>query len=83
MESILMLPLWWDISPRSYAKPTVVRFRTPTSQFSWAGPVRVLYAVCGTEYGYIHTPSGEVRTWGSYSGAYRAMRRYMSIWGQT
>lgn len=73
---ILCLPLWIDINPRSYTKPTVVRFRTPTSQFSWAGPVRVRYAVCGTAYGYIHTTSGDVRTWDSYSGAYKAMRRY-------
>ncbi len=81
MKDILTLPLWIDISPRSYKKPTVVRFRTPTSQFSWAGPVRVLYAVCGTDYGYIHNTSGDVRTWSSYSGAYKGMRRYIGNGG--
>ena len=74
--NILSLPLWIDIQPRSYTKPTVVRFRTPTSQFSWAGPVRVKYAVCGTEYGYLHTTAGDVRTWNSYSGARRAAKNY-------
>lgn len=77
MKNILTLPLWIDIDPRSYTKPTVVRFRTPTSQFSWAGPVRVRYAVCGTDYGWLHTTSGDIRTWDSYSGAYKAMRRYV------
>lgn len=75
---MMLLPLWIDIHPRSYDKPTVVRFRTPTSQFGWAGPVRVLYAVCGTDYGYIHTTSGDVRVWASYSGAYKAMRKYLA-----
>lgn len=79
MKDILDLPLWIDINPRGYDAPRVVRFRTPTSQFSWAGPVRILYAVCGTDYGYIHTTGGYVRTWGSYSGAYKAMKRYMEV----
>jgi hypothetical protein len=79
MKDILTLPLWIDVNPRSYTKPTVVRFRTPTSQFSWAGPVEVLYAVCGTEYGYLHTTGGCVRVWRSYSGAYKAMRKYIPL----
>jgi len=79
MKDILLLPLWTDISPRSYTKPTVVRFRTPVRQFSWSGPVRVLYAVCGTDYGYIHNIDGDVRVWRTYSGAYKAMRKHVSI----
>jgi len=64
------IPLWVDIHPRSYAKPTVVRFRTPTS---------VRFAVCGTEYGYLHTTAGDVRTWGSYSGAHKAAKAYQPL----
>lgn len=79
MKNILLLPLWIDIDPRSYTKPTVVRFRTPTSQFNRLGPVRVLYAVCGTQYGYLHTTSGDVRVWNSYSGAYKVMRAYVPL----
>jgi hypothetical protein len=78
MKSILTLPLWIDINPRSYMRPTVVRFRTPTSQFNKLGPVKVLYAVCGTDYGYLHNSAGDVRVWNSYSGAYKAMRKYAS-----
>jgi hypothetical protein len=73
------IPLWADIHPRSYAKPTVVRFRTPTSQFSWAPAPEVRYAVCGTEYGYLHTTAGGVRTWGSYSGAHKAAKAYQPL----
>lgn len=67
MKDISTLPLWTDISPRSYAKPTVVRFRTPTE---------VRYAVCGTDYGYLHTTGGDVRTWKSYSGARKVAKAY-------
>jgi hypothetical protein len=37
------------------------------------------YIVIGTEYGYIHTSGGDVRTWGSYSGAYRFAKQYQSF----
>ena len=76
---ISTLPVWTDIHQRSYSRPTVVRFRTPTNQFSWGKPDQVLYAVCGTEYGYIHTTSGDVRTWNSYSGARSAAKRYSPL----
>lgn len=76
MKNLQSAPLWIDINPRAYATPTVVRFRTPTSQFSWALAPEVRYAVCGTEYGYLHTTAGDVRTWGSYSGARKAAKAY-------
>ena len=28
-----------------------------------------LFCLIGTDYGYMHTSGGDVRTWGSYSGA--------------
>jgi hypothetical protein len=79
MKNMQSTPLWIDINPRAYAKPTVVRFRTPASQFSWAPAPRVLYAVCGTAYGYLHTTAGDVRTWGSYSGARKAAKAYQPL----
>ena len=35
------------------------------------------YFVAGTEYGYLHTTSGELRTWKTASGARKAAQRYM------
>lgn len=35
------------------------------------------YACIGTLYGYIHTTSGEVRLWHSYSGARRFLNKYL------
>jgi hypothetical protein len=60
---------WIDLTPRAYDRPTVVRVR-----FS---PTDVRYVVCGTQYGYLHTTSGEMRTWRSYSGARRVARAYV------
>lgn len=63
------IPLYSDADPRSYPAPTVVRF--PMSD----GTVR--FAIVGTQYGYLHTRGGDVRTWLSYSGARRAARAYV------
>jgi len=54
---------------RQFKKPTVLRadFGRGTK-----------YIVVGTTYGYIHTSSGDIRTWNSYSGARRAARNYVS-----
>jgi hypothetical protein len=57
-----------DVSPRSYSTPTVVRVMV--------APGVVRYVVCGTDYGFLHTTSGDVRTWRSYSGARRVARNY-------
>jgi hypothetical protein len=37
------------------------------------------FAVVGTNYGYIHTTAGDIRTWASYSGARRAARNYVGL----
>lgn len=34
-----------------------------------------LYIIVGSEYGYVHTSSGDVRTWETYSGAWKAWKR--------
>lgn len=38
------------------------------------------YACIGTLYGYIHTTSGGVRLWHSYSGAKRFLNKYLEVW---
>ena len=55
-----------DGRSRDFNVPTVARFGDR-------------FCVVGTEYGHIHTTSGDVKTWGSYSGAYRAMKNYRSF----
>ncbi len=32
----------------------------------------------GTDYGHIHTTGGDVRTWGSASGARKFLHKYLS-----
>lgn len=51
------------------ATVAVVRFRDGEER----------YAVIGTQYGYLHNTAGELRTWGSYSGAYKAAKRYVAF----
>lgn len=57
-----------DIRARTPQKPTVAKF--------WVTRERLAYCVIGTDYGYIHTSSGDVRVWGSKSGAYKAAANY-------
>lgn len=61
-----------DIRCREPKRPTVARFIF--------GNGECRFVVIGTDYGYIHNTSGEVRTWRSYSGARRAARAYRAIW---
>lgn len=60
-----------DYRSRTPAKPTVARFRVDHGY---------RYIVIGTEYGHLRNLAGDVRTWQSYSGAYRAARNYANIW---
>lgn len=57
-----------DIRARNVEKPTVARFRVTGTEYR--------FCIIGTQYGYIHTTSGDVRTWRSASGAYRFLRTY-------
>ncbi len=61
-----------DSRCRDAAAPTVARFRVSSS----AG---YRYCVIGTQYGYWHTSGGDVRTWQTSSGAYRAIKRYTPL----
>jgi len=56
---------------REPKNPTVARFYVAGAEHR--------YVVIGTQYGYIHRTDGGVRTWKSYSGAYKAARRYVGI----
>lgn len=60
-----------DARCREVSKPQVARLIFAHGQ--------TVYVVIGTEYGYLHTTSGDVRFWQSYSGAYRGMRQYVGI----
>lgn len=62
-----------DVSPRAYACPTVVRVNVAAK----GSPESIRYAVAGTDYGWLHTTGGDIRTWGSYSGARRVALEYM------
>jgi hypothetical protein len=61
-----------DIRCREVKAPTVARFNMGNDK-------SYRYVVIGTNYGYIHTTGGDVRTWGSYSGARRALLRYVGL----
>lgn len=37
------------------------------------------YIVIGTQYGYLRTAAGDVRTWKTYSGARKAVKRYVPL----
>ena len=58
-----------DYRCREAAKPTVAKFHLGAGEYR--------YVVIGTNYGYIRTTSGDVRTWRSYSGAWRAAKNYV------
>lgn len=60
-----------DIRCREATKPTVAKFHMGNSEYR--------YVVIGTQYGYIHTSGGDVRTWGSYSAARKFIKRYIPL----
>jgi hypothetical protein len=59
-----------DYRSRECARPEVARLLSNG---------RTLFCVIGTEYGHLHTTSGEVRVWRSYSGARKALKRYSPL----
>ena len=61
-----------DSRCRSVSVPTVARIRVDTA-------LSYRYCVIGTQYGYWHTATGDVRTWKTASGAYRALKRYAPL----
>lgn len=60
-----------DIRCREVTKPQVAKFRVKGSEYR--------FVVIGTQYGHIHTSGGDVRTWGSYSGAYKFLKQYSPL----
>jgi len=69
-----------DLRARTATKPQVARFRLNRASHGKTTPNanEYVYCVIGTAYGYIHTSSGTVRTWLSYSGAHKAKCQYIS-----
>jgi hypothetical protein len=61
---------WRDVNPRAYSAPTVLYVDFGAAD----GAPR--FAIVGTDYGYLHTTGGDIRTWRSYSGARRICRAY-------
>jgi hypothetical protein len=55
-----------ELTMRTYATDSIVATDTTVTK----------YICIGTEYNYIHTSSGDVRTWDSYSGARKFLVRY-------
>lgn len=60
-----------DTRTRQQSKPCVAKFNMGNGVYR--------YIVIGTDYGHIHTTSGDVRTWGSYSGAWRFIKKYQPL----
>jgi len=60
-----------DSRARSVNNPTVAKFHMGRGIYK--------YCVIGTDYGYLHTAGGDVRTWSSYSGARRHAKNYVSL----
>jgi len=60
-----------DVRCRHFASPTVAKIRVSGDKYK--------FIVVGTEYGYIHTSGGDVRTWNTYSGARRVAKAYQSF----
>lgn len=61
---------WREVNPRAYTAPTVALVDFGHRD----GSPR--FCIVGTEYGYMHNCSGDVRTWRSYSGARMVCRAY-------
>lgn len=57
-----------DIRCREVTKPQIAKFRVKDNEYR--------FVVIGTQYGHIHTSAGDVRTWGSYSSAYKFLKQY-------
>jgi hypothetical protein len=51
-------------------KPTVAKLHATRGKYK--------YCVIGTAYGFLRTRGGDVRTWLSYSGAYKAAKAYQA-----
>lgn len=60
-----------DIRCRQQPSPCIAKLNIGSGDYR--------YIIIGTDYGYIHTSGGNVRTWKTYSGAYKFIRKYQQI----
>jgi hypothetical protein len=60
-----------DIRCREVPSAQVARFKVSSDTFA--------FVIIGTQYGYIHTSGGDVRTWKTAKGARRFLRSYTPL----
>lgn len=60
-----------DIRCREVTAPQVAKLRIKGSEYR--------FVVIGTQYGHVHTSAGDIRTWRSYSGAYKFLKQYQPL----
>jgi TctA family transporter len=68
-----------DARCREPQAPTVAKITFKAQPWREDSAVETRYCVIGTNYGYLHTTGGDVRTWRSYSGARRAAKNYAGL----
>lgn len=57
-------------------EPRVARFHSAVPFITPKIYYEPVYIIVGTNYGYIHTAGGDIRTWETASGAYRFLKQY-------
>lgn len=57
-----------DFRARQQNRPCIAKLNLGNEEYR--------FIIIGTNYGYIHTISGDVRTWKSYPGAYKFLKQY-------
>lgn len=61
-----------DIRARDAKRPEVAKFNMGDGTYR--------YVVIGTDYGYVHTSGGDVRTWATPGGARAFIRKVYTDW---
>lgn len=62
--------------PQYTGKPRVVAELVEIANYP-ANEYVKRYRIAGCEYGYLHNVTGGIATWRTYSGAYKALHRYL------
>lgn len=68
-----------DATCRSLPTPCVARVLMSPLPSHVQGPPKPYYVIVGTQYGYMRTTGGDLRTWRTVSGARRALARYTPL----
>lgn len=65
------MPVFGACDIRAFDRPIVARIQTENGGYR--------FCVIGTQYGYLHTSGGDIRTWQTASGARKAAKRYIPL----